>query len=165
MRQLRMRRPTLADLPSIDLPTGCALRLCGPADAEALSQTLAPSFPEFPWSPERVSSELLAHPEVYATFAIKSQGRLVATASCKKCDDPEAGYLHWCAVHPGSRGARLGRAVCIAVLERFAQEGLCQAILDTDDHRLPAIRTYLNLGFAPEIRDDEDASRWSQIPS
>ena len=38
-----------------------------------------------------------------------------------------------------------------------------QAALLTDDPRLPAIKTYLNLGFVPEHRDDTHPARWEAV--
>jgi mycothiol synthase len=43
------------------------------------------------------------------------------------------------------------------------ERGCGEAILDTDDFRLPAIRTYLRLGFTPEISADDHAHRWDRI--
>ena len=44
-----------------------------------------------------------------------------------------------------------------------AAAGLDQAVLETDDFRLPAVRTYLRLGFVPEPRTPGDARRWSKV--
>ena len=45
----------------------------------------------------------------------------------------------------------------------FVAAGLDQAVLETDDFRLPAVRTYLRLGFVPEPRTPGDARRWSKV--
>jgi mycothiol synthase len=49
------------------------------------------------------------------------------------------------------------------VLVHFADSGLDQAVLETDDFRLPAVRTYLRLGFVPEPRVAGDQTRWSKV--
>jgi mycothiol synthase len=49
------------------------------------------------------------------------------------------------------------------VLAHFAAAGLDQAVLETDAFRLPAVRTYLRLGFVPEPRAPGDARRWSTV--
>jgi hypothetical protein len=36
-------------------------------------------------------------------------------------------------------------------------------VLETDDFRLPAVRTYLRLGFVPEPRTPGEARRWSKV--
>ena len=40
-----------------------------------------------------------------------------------------------------------------------------ETYLNTDDWRTPAIRTYLSLGFKPEIIADNQVERWSKILS
>ena len=76
---------------------------------------------------------------------------------------PEAGYVHYVGVRVSERGRRLGEVVARRVLVHFAAAGLAQAVLETDDFRLPAVRTYLRLGFAPEPRTPGDARRWSKV--
>jgi len=61
------------------------------------------------------------------------------------------------------RGRRLGEVVTRRVLVHFADSGLDQAVLETDDFRLPAVRTYLRLGFVPEPRVAGDPIRWSKV--
>lgn len=159
-----MRRDTLANLPGIDLPGGDILRGANANDAEGLAETLGAAFPDFGWTDDKVRAELLDHPEVFQTYVVQRAGAPVATASCKRiADDASTGYLHWCGVHPSAQGARLGRMVCIAVLEAFGKDGMTSAILDTDDFRIPAIKTYLRLDFSPVIRDDDDQVRWSAL--
>ena len=58
-----------------------------------------------------------------------------------------------------TRGARVIRLVLV----HFVAAGLDQAVLETDDFRLPAVRTYLRLGFVPEPRTPGDARRWSKV--
>ena len=76
---------------------------------------------------------------------------------------PDSGYLHWVGASPDYAGKRLGYAVTLAVLEEFVRLGCKDAVLETDDARLPAIRTYLNLGFLPTHRHETHAERWSAI--
>lgn len=45
-------------------------------------------------------------------------------------------------------------------LRKFRSDGLESAMLQTDDFRLPAIRTYLNLGFTPMIVHENQFARW-----
>jgi mycothiol synthase len=53
--------------------------------------------------------------------------------------------------------------VCLAVLRAAVLAGHTGIYLLTDDHRLPAIRTYLRLGFRPRIHDDATRARWEPI--
>ena len=74
---------------------------------------------------------------------------------------PMGGELGWVGVDPEHRGKRLGIVVCDAVLRRFIEAGYQDILLRTDEYRLPALKTYLDLGFRPLIRDDEMAERWT----
>ena len=90
---------------------------------------------------------------------------MVATASARRLPDryPEAGYVHYVGARVSERGRRLGEVVTRQVLAHFVAAGLDQAVLETDDFRLPAVRTYLRLGFVPEPRVAGDPIRWSKV--
>jgi len=65
-----------------------------------------------------------------------------------------------------SAASWLGGRVSRAGLRRLAadvERGCREAILDTDDYRLPAIRTYLRLGFVPDNLEADHAARWRTI--
>lgn len=66
-------------------------------------------------------------------------------------------------VRPEHRGHRLGYWLTLATLHYFRDHGFQQAILDTDDFRLPAIREYLDLGFEPEYTHPSHTERWERI--
>jgi len=74
--------------------------------------------------------------------------------------DPELG---WVVVDPEHRGRGLGLLVCRAVMRYVARIGYDHAYLLTDDFRLPAIRTYLRLGFEPVAVDSGHPARWAAI--
>ncbi len=77
--------------------------------------------------------------------------------------DDEAG---WAQLMTGAhRGRRLGRCVSLAALRHMRQRGCQRAVLDTDDDRLPAIRTYLALGFVPHMVEDDHPARWQRVMS
>lgn len=159
-----MIRGHLRDLPEPAFPVRLALRRATAPDAEALAKCLASAFPEVGWSAGRVKGELLGHPEVTAAFVAAFDDIIAATASCRSLPDcPEVGYLHWVAVHKDYRGFGLGRMISTVALREFAEQGKASAILDTDDHRIPAIKTYLKLGFKPEFLSASDEERWRNI--
>ena len=118
-----------------------------------------------PWDRELADRELLAAPAVEATYVVVRDGRVIACASARRPPDdwPGHGYVHWVASAPDYRGQGLGELVTRRVLWHFADRGLHGAVLETDDERLPAIRTYLRLGFVPQYRTDADPVRWSQV--
>ncbi len=87
----------------------------------------------------------------------------VATATDKQLAQAEVGYLPMVAVTPRYRGRGLGRYISLAALLHMRERGCREAVLDTDDYRLPAIRTYLALGFVPDMLEADHAERWRAI--
>ena len=150
--------------PDAPVPTG-RLRPAVEGDADALGMLLTAAFEE-QWDVDRVRSALLDTPDVVRTWVVENpDGQLVATASERLLPDryPDAGYLHWVASAPTARGAGLGSLVTRACLAGFAERGPSRAVLETEDFRVPAVRTYLRLGFVPESRDDDERHRWSAL--
>ena len=43
------------------------------------------------------------------------------------------------------------------------ERGYAAAFLGTDDFRVPAVRTYLGLGFVPDYVEDSHRLRWSAV--
>ena len=165
--QLHMRRPNLDRLPLLALPKGFALREATAADAPGLALLLGMAFPEIDWPESSVHSQLFQDLTVKKTLLIVEEetGRLAATASARLLPGkyPGAGYVHWVGADPAFRGLRLGRLVSLAVLYAFVEMACTSSVLDTDDFRIPAIKTYLALGFAPEISDPSHADRWAAL--
>ena len=56
-------------------------------------------------------------------------------------------------------------AVCTAVMQRYASAGYRHVYLKTDDWRLPAIKTYLKLGFLPFLFAPDMEERWREVCS
>ena len=118
------------------------------------------------WDDRRTHAALTGERAVLAaaTYLILCAQRAVATA----CTIPPAAAeprseLGWVAVAPSHQGRGLGLQVCRAVLWYAHRRGWPATTLNTDDWRLPAIRTYLKLGFEPELTHDSHGARWQQI--
>ena len=160
MAQLLMRRPDLAALP----PAPGGVESADAGDVAGLTSLLEAAFEES-WDGDRVQRDLLDDPSVRRTLIIRDGDAIVATASARVLPSqyPGAGYVHWVASDPTRRGQGIGFAVTVAVLHEFLTEGLTEAVLETDDDRLSAIRVYLGLGFVPQYRDDSHQLRWSKI--
>ena len=96
----------------------------------------------------------------------KSSGKIVATAMANRVRPGEeelGGELGWVGVDPEFRGKHLSAILCSAVQKRYGQEGYTKAYLRTDDFRLPAVKTYLDLGWLPLIDSDVMKTRWEKI--
>ena len=166
MSHLIMRRPNLGNLPDVpELPEGYLLRLYQTTDRASLAILLAEAFEDPQWTQERVRETLTESTEVEAVYVVECAGRIVATASARLLPDifPGSGYLHWMAVSPEHRGKHLGYAVTLAVLHEFARLGCKDAVLETQDARLAAIRIYKSVGFLPEHTHETHPERWSKI--
>jgi mycothiol synthase len=169
-RSLFMRRPDLENLPPVDLPPGYRLRTAGRDDAPALSGVLSAAFEEA-WDEGAVYARLFDDATVAAVYLVEREGEperrtVVATASSRLLPDdyPGSGYLHWVGADPAEKGRRLGYHVTLAVLHDFAgRGGLADSVLETDDHRLPAIATYLRCGYVPKLREPTDEARWDAV--
>ncbi len=78
---------------------------------------------------------------------------------------PGGAELGWVAAHPDHRGKGLGLAVCAAVTRALLQLGFADIYLLTDDWRLPALKTYLKLGYEPFLFLPQMRERWQAICS
>lgn len=168
-RQLLMRRHGLPfyELQMLERPPALPdvrIRRAEIADEPALAELLTSAFGKT-WTPEDVAKVLTRNATVDTVFVAEQGGKLLATASARvEVEEyPCEGYLHWVATAPEARHQGLGRAVCLAVLQRFMELGYSSVVLETDDDRLDAIRLYMRLGFQPVMRDLDDLDRWFAI--
>jgi mycothiol synthase len=74
------------------------------------------------------------------------------------------GYLHMVGALPEFKGNKLGYFVSLAVMHKLKSEGYTNVLLTTDDFRIPAIVTYLRLGFNIDLTSHESIpGRWAAI--
>jgi len=163
--QLAMLLEGLSDLPPVRLPDGYTIRTYLPGDASAWDVIISQSFrmecegrferdmrTDSPFRPERV-------------FFICRGEEPVATAAAwhRPQYGAEIGYLHMVGVLPSEAGMGLGLQVSLACLHRMKEEGRTACILHTDDYRIPAIKTYLKLGFRPLLIHEDQRQRWRDV--
>lgn len=101
-------------------------------------------------------------------FVVEHQatGRVVAMALAQHAPHPahpEGGQLGWVAVHPDHRGRGLAGIVCGHATRRLFEVGYREPFLLTDDFRLPAIATYLRLGWVPVEDGAGTKARWDAV--
>jgi len=161
--QLVMIRRNLESLPEVALPEGCTLRAFAPGDEADWSKIVAESF-KIDTGPDHfdkaMKSDFAFRP--HRVLFVECTGELVATASAwyRPTWGRNTGYLHMVGVRPAHTGKRLGLIVSAAALRQMAAEGRTCAVLETDDFRIPALKTYLRLGFDPLLVDDNQRKRW-----
>lgn len=170
--QLQMVWPkNLLDKPPIvPVPSSYALRTYQPGDEPRFYKIMALSgWPG--WDDEKLQPWLakvlpdgwfmLVHEKSRDAVA-----NIVATAMCLhnyKGIHPFQGELGWLASDPAHAGKGLGMVVSAAVTKRFIDAGYRNIRLYTEDFRLPAIKTYLKLGYVPSLYAPGMRQRWQTI--
>lgn len=166
--QLCMERSSLDDLPEIELPEGYTIRTSRKGDARHWARIISEAFADDSFDEARFERVMRAH-DAYRPerifFACAPDGLPCGTASAYRQEPfgPDTGYLHYVGVCASHRGKRIGAAVSLAAMNKFRSEGLQRAVLQTDDFRLAAIKTYLNLGFSPLIMHESQPERWNAV--
>jgi ribosomal protein S18 acetylase RimI-like enzyme len=82
---------------------------------------------------------------------VECEGRPVGTA-CALITEHEGedhGFVHMVGVTAEHRGKGLGRLLVLCGLRYFKEKGYTEVYLDTQHHRVPAIKLYRSLGFEP----------------
>jgi len=163
--QLQMVRRGFDGLPEIEVPQGYGLRTYVPGDEAAWAEIMNTGVGE--WTVERVRENLTDKPQFlpdglfFATYETHAVGS--ACAWRHDADEWKKGYLHMVCVLPEHRGKQLGHMVTLAALHWFRDHGFDEVWLSTDDHRIPAIKSYLRLGFEPHIPDGTFRARWDAV--
>ncbi|OAO89192.1 hypothetical protein AXX17_ATUG03440, partial [Arabidopsis thaliana] len=153
--KLWMRLDSLDELPKLSIPAGYTLRTYRQGDDQSWEQIVQSSFFEPIAFAQKVASRPSYRPE--RVIFLCQEDNPVATASALNLEEPapgnagedNLGYLHMVAALPSHAGHGLGRTVTLGALHRMKEDGKHSALLKTDDFRLPAIHTYLQLGFKP----------------
>ncbi len=164
--QLEMRRASLDALPEIVTAEGYRLRTYREGDWAAwgrlVSECIGGQYDEAACRESLLMDTPQFAPE--DLFFVERDGEVVGTTCAHRKHAPGEGpgCLHMVAVTAAHRGHRLGRALIIAALQRFRELGYRDVILSTDDFRLAAIRTYLDLGFLPVRSHESHAARWRE---
>ena len=166
-RQLRMVRPNLENLPALVLPAGYGMRTYCKGDEVHWARIISDSFGGRERTAQDTENEITDRdvfiPE--GLYFTTHCGVPVGTACAwrQSVDEKDVGYVHMVGVVAEHTGHKLGKWVSLAVLSYFRDNGFISAMLDTDDFRMAAIKTYLNLGFVPVYVEEGQPKRWSDI--
>jgi len=164
MEQLAMRwgkSPLPIDPPP---PLGITIRTYAEADREALKDTLIP-LTEKRYDDAELNNIIIHKPGVRleGIFLAEENGEIVGTTTGYFNGDGISGTLHMVSVLPKANGKGLGKVLCQHAMQYLTKNGCDEVVLNTDDFRLPAIKTYLRLGFKPIIASEEMQARWDAI--
>ena len=150
------------------LPLGYAIRTYRKGDDPEWIRIIQEAFGEnLAEAPEVTLKNILIKPdfEIQSLFFATCKDNPIGTACAVTLlsGNVKTGYLHMVAVSPQHQGKKIGRALTVAALKFFKEKGIRRVILDTDDFRIQAIKTYRNIGFKPVYFDQNHKKRWAKI--
>lgn len=161
--QLVMFLSSLSELPQLQLHSGYSVRSYQPGDDAAWNWIIKESFQKEYDFAKDISGKDQFKPERVLFVCHDSRPVATACAWYKSAWDEQTGYLHMVGVLPSYSGKKLGYIVSLAALQQMFREERKSAVLNTDDYRIPAIITYLKLGFDPQIVHESHVHRWRLI--
>lgn len=161
--QLRMEKNDLDRVPDIPTPMGYRLRHFQRGDEAGLASVYLQSNLS-DGSVETVQRTIVNHPcfRPERVFVVEHVGEIVGTAAAwiEPDRDPGVGYLHMVGILPQFRGHHLGALLTVEAIRYTRHEGFTVQRLLTDDHREPAVRLYLDLGYYPLLSHESHPERW-----
>ena len=162
-----MVRPNLKSLPKLELPSSYGIRTYRKGDEGHWARIISDSFGGRERTAQDTQNEITGR-DVFVPdglYFATHQEIPVGTACAwrQSIDETEVGYVHMVGVVAEHTGHKLGKWVSLAVLHYFRDNGFTSAMLDTDDFRIPAVKTYLNLGFIPVYVEAGQQQRWHDI--
>jgi len=161
--QLTMKHPDLSKLPALILPERVTIHT-EQADSETQwTEIIVDSFNSTGFTYEKtIRGSLGYRPEGVFFAALDGVDSATATA-VEKDIHPGYGWIHMVGARSSARGHKLGYYTVLAALHDIRARGFDKAGLTTDDWRIPAIKTYLALGFEPWCEHESHPGRWEKI--
>ena len=166
---LVMWRPTLEDVPSIDIPNGYKLEWYQPGDARHWVEIHRHADPGNNPSLELYSGQFGGDDLELARrqcFLRTNAGATIGTATAWFDSDGEGhclGVVHWVAILPGFQGNGLAKLLTSAILLRMRQLGHSKVYLATHEERFAEINLYLRFGFIPWAWDEDSEKVWRYL--
>jgi mycothiol synthase len=167
-QQLQMMWPKdrLNDPPTWTVPDGYTLRTYRPGDEDGYIRIMKLAGFNY-WDLKYIHGVLdTSLPEGLFFIVHNETNTIVATTVATHNPlklHPFGGELGWVAGDPEHKGKGLGYIVCAAVTKRYLDAGYREIYLRTDDFRLPAIKTYLKLGWVPFLHTPDMEERWQKV--
>ena len=161
--QLVMFKESLSDLKEISVPAQFSVRSYQNGDDIKWEKIIQASFnSKMSFKKDIEANEFFRTERVYF---VCDKGEPIATAIAwyDKNWDSSVGYLHMVGMLQEYGGKGLGRQASLAALHQMKRDGRKSAVLTTDDFRIPAIKTYLKMGFKPQITHKSHQDRWIKI--
>jgi len=108
----------------------------------------------------------LCVPDGFFLLIDKNTQKVVAAMMARHLSNslhPFGGRIDWLAADPHYSGKGLGYIVSAAATNRLIEINYKNIYVTTDDHRLAAIKTFLKVGFVPNLFRDDMYARWEII--
>lgn len=164
---LRLRRDRLDDLPHITLPEGYTLRPMEADEVWAYLRVMNASNyageADEAWF-DRVYRRDAEYDPHFLWIIWRGAEPVAAAGSWHITIDGERwGAVEWVGVSETERGKGLGKAIVLAALHGIRARGMGRAMLTTQAWRMPAIATYLGLGFRPWPNERAPQEVWDRV--
>ena len=151
-------REDLEDIPDYPVPDGYRIRYYKPGDEEDFARIWNTSGLKG-WDGASVKTffnDYGTDPKVHkrrCIFAETLDGKVVGTVTAwhTRYKGKRWGMVHWFAVDPAHGRKGLGKSLMSECLRCMKKVGHRRAMVGTQTVRLPAIKTYVAVGFIPEL--------------
>ncbi|NMB25142.1 MAG: hypothetical protein GX986_06380 [Firmicutes bacterium] len=154
----------LNHLPPGPLPCGYTLRSFRPGDEEHWENIIFDAFGRFRSFAKTMAEDSYFAPQRIIFACHFQEGPIATAAAWHAPNTPDnIGYLYMVGALQAHTGNGLGYCVCARAINQMIIDGKTSALLVTDSFRLPAIKTYLKLGFQPKILHLSQLLIWDRI--
>ncbi len=163
-----MVREDMENIPQYPLPGGYQMRRYRPGDKDtwSLIHRIADSRPDAEEIFDRVFGPDLPAMERRCYFLVSPDGNDVGTITAwyeRNYHRRRWGLIHWLAILPEHQGRSLSKPMMTIAMNRLGWLGHRRALLRTATSRIPALKTYLDFGFAPDMRSKDADRGWRLV--
>lgn len=163
-----MIRPHLRDIPQVPFPEGFGIRAMRTDEGALWTDIERDAEPYFPIEDEAFHSEFgnyLQTTQWRSFIVTNAKGAGVGVVSAWFSWDfknQDYGMIHWIAIRQAYQGLGLGKAALAFALNQLSQWH-ARAFLGTQTKRIPAIKLYLDFGFAPDLDPPGAREVWREV--
>lgn len=168
--EIIMVRPNLDNIPDYPLPEGYHMRGYQQGD-DVVWAEIWTAVHDF----DTVEAALKAHhtdfmPDAQQLperqlFLCNPQDEVIGTISGwygNSYEPDQYGLIHWVAIKPEYQAHKLGRPLLCEGMN-LLKKWHHKTYLCTHTHRTRAVRVYLDMGFVPFIRHEQDTASWKEV--
>ena len=108
----------------------------------------------------------LCVPNGFKLVLHNKSNKIVAAFMARHLSDKNyffGGRLDWLVVHESHRGNKLGYIVTVLCVNRLIEIGYKKIYVTTDEFRLAAVKTFLNVGFVPNYYSSQIKIKWEKV--